>query len=284
MNPTLVLAVAVGAGLLVPALARVPNALAVVALALALLLSQASAPAPRPGGAPVRALLVLVAVRFVLLPALFFIGARVFVPELAAGIGLLAAVPVGVAAPALVSASGGDPARASTLLAVTTVAFVGVVVLAGDFVAPGFGILTAAGVAALAIGPLIAGAFARRAISTDRRTSMARNIALLLVALSIAVITARSIAVLPAAPGTIALFGGLAFAEFACFYAVAHVLSLLQHEPDPTANAISSGFNNNVLGAALAALYLSPTSVLFLSIANPMCSLAFVLWSAGRRR
>jgi predicted Na+-dependent transporter len=284
MNPTLILGLAVAAGLLVPALSRLPNALAIAALALALLLAHAAAPASRPRELRAGALALFVAVRFALLPAVLYAVARVTAPELATGVGLLAAVPVGVAAPTLVGASGGDSARASALLVITTLLFVVVVSLAGSRIAPDFSIATALGVTGLAIGPLVAGAPLRRALASDRLVSRARAISLGLVGAAIAIITARGVAALPSAPETLALLAAVALAEFACFYATARALATLLRESDTRAWEVASGFNNNVLGAALAALYLSPLSVLFLSLANPCCSLAYLLWSAWRRR
>jgi predicted Na+-dependent transporter len=256
-------------------------------LALALLLTELSRPAGRSTGLRLTPLLLFGALRFVILPAVLFWAAKTLAPDLANGVGLLALLPVGVAAPTLIRAAGGDTARSTMLLAITTILFVCWMPVLQRFLGVGpSGSLTVQ-VAAIALLPLVAAAPMRRGIHRCNLSWLLRYAshgALLLVAVTIAVVTARSWQVVSTRASGLAALAGVALLEFILFYLVAGCFSRLARETDSASYMVSSGFNNNVLGAVLAALYLSPLTALFMAASNPVCSLVFLAWSARPRR
>jgi hypothetical protein len=98
------------------------------------------------------------------------------------------------------------------------------------------------------------------------------------------VVTARSWRVVSTRPAGLAALAGVALLEFALFYLVAGGFCRAIGEEDSASYAVPSGFNNNVLGAVLAAMHLSPLTALFLAASNPVCSLVFVAWSGFSSR
>jgi predicted Na+-dependent transporter len=283
----LVLAAAFLGGLLIPPLAAVSPDLVAVLLALALLLTEISRPTADSTGPRLIPLVLFVGLRFAALPPLLFWTAQPFAPDLAPGVGLLALVPVGVAAPTLTRAAGGNATRSSILLAITTVLFVCWMFVLQPFLGVGSAASLAARVAAIALLPLIVAVPVRRRIHRHdlgwilRYTSPT---ALLLVALTIAVVTARSWQVVSTRPSGLAALAGVALVEFILFYLVAGWFCRVAGEEDSASYMVPSGFNNNVLGAVLAAIHMSPLTALFMAASNPVCSLAFLTWSAWSRR
>lgn len=268
-------------------LAAISASLVAGFLALALLLTEMSRPAGRSTGLRVPPLLLFVALRFVALPAVLFWAAKALAPDLANGVGLLALVPVGVAAPTLIRAVGGDTARSTILLAITTILFVCWMPVLQRFLGVGPSGSLMAQVAAIALLPLVVAAPIRRGIHRYELSCLLRYAshgALLFVAATIAVVTARSWQVLSPRASGLAILAGVALLEFTLFYVVAGCFSRLARETDSASYMVSSGFNNNVLGAVLASLYLSPLTALFMAASNPMCSLVFLVWSAWPRR
>jgi predicted Na+-dependent transporter len=287
VTPTLVLTAAFLAGLLLRPLAVVSADLVAVFLALALLLTEMSRPTADSAHSRLRPLILFAALRFTALPPLLYLIARSLVPDLAQGVGLLALVPVGVAAPTLTSSVGGNAARSSALLAITTVVFLCWTLALQELSGIGCAGDLAAQVAAIALLPLVVAIPLRRGIARyhlpwNRR--YASHTALFLVALTISVVTARSWQVAAAHPSGLVALAGVAALEFALFYLVAGGFSRAVGEENSASYLISSGFNNNVLGAVLAALHLSPLTALFMAASNPVCSAAFVAWSAWRGR
>jgi predicted Na+-dependent transporter len=283
----LILAAAFVAGLLLPPLAAISPGLVAGFLALALLLTEISRPTASSAGPGLRPLILFGALRFAVLPPLLFWAAKPLVPDLAQGVGLLALVPVGVAAPTLTRAAGGDSTRPSVLLAFTTVLFVGWMFVLQRFLGIGSPWSLAAQVAAIALLPLVMAVPVRRGIHRYGLSWILRHAsqtALLLVAFTIAVVTARSWQVVSTRPSGLAALAGVALLEFVLFYLVAGGFCRATGEQDSASYVVPSGFNNNVLGAVLAALHLSPLTALFMAASNPVCSLVFVVWSALSRR
>jgi predicted Na+-dependent transporter len=256
-------------------------------LALALLLTEISRPAGHSTGLRLSPLLLFGVLRFVVLPAVLFWAAKALAPDLANGVGLLALVPVGVAAPTLIRSAGVDTARSTILLVITTVLFVCWMPVLQRFlgVVPSGSLM--AQVAAIALLPLVVAAPMRRGIHRYDLSWVLRYAshgALLFVAATIAVVTARSWQVVSTRASGLAVLAGVALLEFVLFYFVAGCFSRLARETDSASYMVSSGFNNNVLGAVLATLHLSPLTALFMAASNPVCSLVFLAWSACRRR
>ncbi len=283
----MVLAAAFLGGLLLPPLAAISPNLVAGFLAFALLLTEISRPASPSAGPRLRPLILFGALRFAILPPLLFWAANTLAPELAQGVGLLALVPVGVAAPTLTRASGGDTTRPSVLLAITTVLFVCWMFVLQRFLGIGSPWGLAAQVAAIALLPLVIAGPIRRGIHRYDLAWILRyasQTALLLVALTIAVVTARSWQVVSTRPSGLAALAGVALLEFVLFYLVAGCFCRAIGEEDYASYVVPSGFNNNVLGAVLAAIHLSPLTALFMAASNPVCSLVFLGWSARLRR
>jgi len=283
----LVLAAAFLGGLLLPPLAAISPNLVAGFLACALLLTEISRPTAPPAGPLLRPLILFGALRFAILPPLLFWAAKPLAPDLAQGVGLLALVPVGVAAPTLTRATGGDSTRSSVLLAITTVLFVCWMFVLQRFLGVGSPWGLAAQVAAIALLPLVIAGPIRRGIHRYDLSWILRyasHTALFLVALTIAVVTARSWQVASTRPSGLAALAGVALLEFVLFYLVAGCFCRAIGERDSASYVVSSGFNNNVLGAVLAAIHLSPLTALFMAASNPVCSLVFLAWSARFRR
>ena len=287
LTPTLILAAAFLSGLLLPPLAAVSPKLVAGFLAVALLLTEISRPTASSADPRLRPLLLFGALRFAVLPPLLFWTANALIPDLAHGVGLLALVPVGVAAPTLTRAAGGDTRRSSVLLAVTTVLFVCWMFVLQRFVAAASAWSLAAQVAAIALLPLVVAGPLRRGLyrcGLSWTLRYASHAALFLVALTIAVVTARSRQVVSTRPSGLAALAGVALGEFVLFYLVAGCFCRASGEEDSVSYVVPSGFNNNVLGAVLAAIYLSPLTALFMAASNPVCSLVFLAWSGCHRR
>jgi len=283
----LVLTAAFLGGLLLPPLAAISPKVVAGFLALALLLTEISRPAVSSAGPRLRPLILFGALRFAVLPPLLFWAANALDPDLSQGVGLLALVPVGVAAPTLTRATGGDSRRSSVLLAVTTVLFVGWMLVLQRFARASSPWILAAQVAAIALLPLAVAGPVRRGVhryGLSRILGYAPPTALLLVALTIGVVTARSWQVVSTRPSGLAALAGVALVEFVLFYLVAGFFCRATGEEDPASYVVSSGFNNNVLGAVLAAIHLSPLTALFMAVSNPVCSLVFLAWSGLRRK
>jgi predicted Na+-dependent transporter len=283
----LVLAAAFLGGLLLRPLAIIPPNLVAGFLALALLLTEISRPTAHARGLRLSPLILFSALRFVVFPPLLFWAAHALVPDLAQGVGLLALVPVGVAAPTLTRTIGGDTARSSVLLAITTVLFVCWMLVLQRFLGAGSPGSLAAQVAAIALLPLVAAGPVRRILDKHDLSWVVRHAshtALVLVALTIAVVTARSWQFVSTHPSSLAALAGVALVEFVLFYLVAGCFCRVAGETDSDSYMIPSGFNNNVLGAVLAAIHLSPLTALFMAVSNPVCSLVFLAWSARPRR
>lgn len=283
----MVLTAAFLGGLLLPPLAAVSPNLVACFLAFALLLTEISRPIASSAGPRLLPLVLFGALRFAVLPPLLFCTASALTPDLAQGVGLLALVPVGVAAPTLTRAAGGDTRRSSVLLAITTVLFVCWMFVLQRLLAAGSPWSLAAQVAAIALLPLIVAVPARRGIHRYGLSWILRyasHTALLLVAVTIAVVTSRSWQVVSTRPSGLAALAGVSLAEFVLFYLVAGCFCRATGERDSPSYVVPSGFNNNVLGAVIAAMHLSPLTALFMATSNPVCSLVYLAWSASHRR
>jgi predicted Na+-dependent transporter len=287
LTPTLVLTAAFLGGLLIQPLAIISPNLVAGFLALALLLTEISRSTTDATGLRLRPLILFSALRFVALPPLLFWAARSFIPDLAQGVGLLALVPAGVAAPTLTRTVGGNTSRSSVLLAITTVLFVCWMPVLQRLLGTGPPGSLAAQVAAIALLPLVVAGPVRRALHKSNLSWVVRYAsptALLLVALTIAAVTARSWQLVSTSPYSLAALAGVALLEFVLFYLVAGCYCRVTGETDPASYMIPSGFNNNVLGAVIATIHLSPLTAFFMAASNPVCSLVFLAWSARPRR
>ncbi|MGN7438663.1 MAG: bile acid:sodium symporter [Alcanivorax sp.] len=270
-NFNLVLCLSVVVGLLVPALASLPEETAIILISIAIFFSCSRVTVDELRHISLKSALTFYVIRFILLPIPIYYAAVLLIPEYAMGVLLLALAPSAASATAFAMVIRANPSLCLSATVVTNALtpisiplilfFLG---LAGDVEIDALDLFVTLSLAIFLPSLSYFLIFRRSEPVKFYMRDNAKFYATLSVGMMMAVVTSMQRDYFLNQTMDVLILAAIGTILYAVFLAVAWLFSLRMSFFDRKTYMVCSGLNNNGLVAGLAFLYFSPATILFI--------------------